>query len=318
MKKIIPFICSAIVLGGCSMTSKENEFEAKEDESEVVENNDVIVGKGGIKLDANDFVRVQDYNGDGYTLRNSGKTKGIIADKHDVIEEEIITYFKDKQKTDVIVHNIIPAVDAATVFVESKGEPHFYSYAMVPVDQKTKTIKRNSVFMQEGEIESDITSAMFAMVYAEEFANLDAYLEKVTKEYSLIGLTKEAFERIGGNGYSTPCYFVNAMFQEHTETYQAYIENPHITKEEIEKRFSHLFTPDNISYGITLYMAEDGKEPDEEIYDKIISDLEKLNNIPPGSYSLVLHDNLINAKVGSASKGNSIHKTALNEVIKEE
>ncbi|MDQ0233676.1 hypothetical protein J2S19_005033, partial [Metabacillus malikii] len=41
-------------------------------------------------------------------------------------------------KTEVKVHNVVGSQDAATVFVESVGEPHFYTYAVVPIENKRK------------------------------------------------------------------------------------------------------------------------------------------------------------------------------------
>ena len=288
MRKVIPFIFLTIVLGGCSMTTKEDDK--------------IILGDGDVKLKAENFIRVQDYNGEGYTLQNGEETKEIIAGKQDIIDNAVQSFFKSKHNTEVIVHNIVPAVDAASVFVESVGTPHFYTYAVVPIDKENKTIKEEQIFTQEGEVESAITTALYAMIYEEEFENLDAYLNKLVSDYPVTGLPIEAVEKVGGNGYSSSYYFLDTTVDYIYEPYNAYIENPSITKQELSEKFSNFFDPEWLTIAITLYMSNEDVDPDEELYDQILSDIESMDNIPPGAYSLVLHDNLINFQYASALK----------------
>lgn len=292
------------------MTTKENEIEARE-------NDKVILGAGDVKLNAENFMRVQDYNGDGYTLQNGEQTKDIIAGKHDIIENAVKSFFKSKHRTEVKVHNIVPAEEAASVFVESVGTPHFYTYAVVPIDKENKTIKEDAIFTQEGEVESAITTALYAMMYEEEFANLDAYLNELSSKYPITGLPIEAVEKAGGNGYSSSYYFLDTTVDYLFEPYKAYIENPSINKQELKEKFSSFFDPEWLTIAITLYMSEEDVDPDEELYDKILSDIESMDNLPPGAYSLVLHDNLINFQYASGSKKSSINKTMMESIIKE-
>ena len=59
-----------------------------------------------------DFVRIQDYKGEGYTLRNSGTETSKIAKKNQKeIEIAVIKFFKETYKTEVKVHNIVGAKD---------------------------------------------------------------------------------------------------------------------------------------------------------------------------------------------------------------
>ena len=310
MRKIVPFICLTIILGGCSMSTKNQEIESKNKEN-------IILGQGDIELNSNEFVRVQDYNGDGYTLRDSENTKAILSGKHGLIERAVEKYFLTKHETPVIVHNILPAKDGATVFVESFGEPHFYTYAVVPVDIKSKKIDTDSIFTQEGVIESAITSSLYAMMYEKEFKNLDNYLEEIATTNPVTGLPLQVVERVKGNGYSNSFYFVDVSAKYNKDPYLAFIENPNISKEELLNKFADYFDPKHISIGITLYMKEDGQEPDEELYNKIVEDIKQKDDIPSGSYALILHDNLINKVVANATKKNSIKKTVTNMILKE-
>ena len=128
MKKTLASLFTIILLlSGCSLSNKEKETQAKEDEK-------VILGAGNIKLQAENFVRVQDYIGEGFSLRNSHRTKDIIKGKEGEIEDAVVTFFQTKYKTDIKVHAIHPAVDGAAVYVESIGDPHFYTFAVVPID----------------------------------------------------------------------------------------------------------------------------------------------------------------------------------------
>ena len=208
-------------------------------------------------------------------------------------------------------------MDGAAVYVESIGEPHFYTLAVVPIDVRKKILKTDNVFTQEGEVERAIVTAMYAMMYEEEFANLDAYLKKLVNENSVTGLRMEAVESVGGNRYSTPYYFVEYGEINKEAPLSLYLDNPNITKVEIKTKLQDYFKPEKITIAVTLYMSEGDQDPDGALYDKIISDIKEMDNIPPGSYSLTLHDNLINAKVSNASKASSINKTVMNKILKE-
>ena len=59
------------------------------------------------------------------------------------------------------------------------------------------------------------------------------------------------------------------------------------------------------------------KAPDEAIFNKIISDIEKMEGIPRGSYSIILNDNLINRRRAIGTKENSLKRTAPHEIMKD-
>ncbi len=159
-----------ILLGGCLNQENENvEMEKqrnKEDEQ---------------------YISVQDYDGEGYTLRGGQDEAVDIAKQH---KEEIVKaveeFFLDNYKTEVKVNNFIGAKDAVSVTVESKNEPFFYTFAIVPVDFNSKTVATDQVFTLEGEVEQDIQTGLYAMAYEEEFSNLDKYLEKKLKKSILL------------------------------------------------------------------------------------------------------------------------------------
>jgi len=74
-------------------------------------------------------------------------------------------FFFEKYKTEVLVHNLVGNMDGVSVFVESFGEPHFYTVAIVPIDVNNKTIETDKVFTQAGQAEDALASGLYAMVY---------------------------------------------------------------------------------------------------------------------------------------------------------
>lgn len=301
----VAIVSTTLLLGGCNM-----EVESKK-ESE-------IIGKGDVALDSSSFVSVQDYTGEEYALQDGEETDKIAEANREEIEQAVKDFFLNNYKTEVKIHNIVGAVDGASVFVESIREPHFYTFAIVPIDVENEKVEVDKVWSQEGQIEDAITTGLYAMIHDQEFSTLDNYLEKLTEENPLVGTRMEAVEKVGANGYATPYYYTSAAGEYFTELYNKYIENPTISKEELKSSMKKYDLNSNLMLiTITLYMKESDTDPDEVLYDKIVSDIEQMEGLPRGSYSVILHDNLINAEYADGSKKSSLNKTALNEIRKE-
>src|SRR5690625_5744843 len=62
------------------------------------------------------YVPIQEYTGEGFTLRDANPKTGEIAEAN---REEVVTavedFFKNNYKTEVDVHNIVSAVDGVSV-----------------------------------------------------------------------------------------------------------------------------------------------------------------------------------------------------------
>lgn len=159
-------------------------------------------------------ISVQDYTGEGYALPYGKETDKIADESLDQIEEATIKFFKEKYKTDVTVHNVVGAKDGATVFVESKGEPHFYTYAVVPIDELEKKVMTEKIWADEFQVENAIKGGLYHMIFKEEFKQLDKYLETLAAEGQVTGKTKEALQNVGGQGFSTPYYFISMRSKE--------------------------------------------------------------------------------------------------------
>src|SRR5690625_2744614 len=268
-------------------------------------------------LNMENHVPIQVYTGEGFTLRDANPKTGEIAEAN---REEDVTavgdFFKNKYKTEVDVHNIVSAVDGVSVFVESVGEPHFYSFAIVPIDIKNKEVKTDQVWSQEGQVESALNSGLYVMAYDEEFKTLDDYLASVEERFPVVGMNIEVAENTQGNGYNTPYYFPKALFD---PMYEFYLENPDITKGELRSFLDEEnFDPAGMAWiAIRFHMEAPNIEPDEKVYDEIHAEFEALEGIPAGEYRLILNDNYIDRSRANGEKDNTLNKTKPNGIEKE-
>ncbi|MFC4618506.1 DUF1672 family protein [Camelliibacillus cellulosilyticus] len=272
-----------------------------------------------VKGKENDYyVSVQDYIGQGYELPG-GKKNDKIAEKHKrEIDIAVKKFFLEKYKTKVKVHNIVGNKDGATVFVESIGEPHFHSFAIVPIDAHKDKILGDRVWSQEGQVEDGIKGGVFAMIFDREFGKLNSYLETVTKKYPIIGSRKEALNNVGTSSYLTPYYFISVFDDSFNKLLDDYLIHPNLSKEEWKKLFHRDdYPPKGVVISINLYMARPGVQPDKKIFNKIVSDIEAMKDIPRGSYSIRLNDNRVNKKSGIGEKDNTLERSYPNDIIKQ-
>ena len=299
----------SVLLGGCdNMNANGENPQGSQQNASSNKNN---------TYEKENFVRIQDYTGEGFTLRDSKDENQQIALDHQAeIENAVLKFFQDRYKTEVNIHNTVGATDGVTVFVESKGEPHFYSYAIVPI--KEKRVITDEVWSEDGQVEDAISGALYAMAFDQEIINLDTYLEGIAKELSLTGTPLEAIQNVGGKGYTTPYYYINPVGDVFDELYNMYIENPTISKVTLQTFLQEKdFQPEDITLTVYLYMKEEAAEPDKATFDRLVSDIENMENIPRGSYSIVLNDNLIDSRRAIGIKENSLKRSAPNEIIRE-
>lgn len=293
-----------LLLGGCGLLNQEKSQE--EIEKELYEEYE------------KNLISVQEYTGQGYELDN-GEENDKIAEAH---REEVIQttekFFKEKYKTEIKVHNLVGNIDGVTVFVESVGEPHFYTYAIVPIDSNEEIVS-DGVFSQEDQVEGAIRSGVYAMVYDKEIQKLDNYLKEFTSKHPVVGLRNEAVENVGGEGYSSPYYFISIIdtaFDHNIN--ELYLKNPEMTKEEWKKALEGVnIKPKDILITVELFMKEQNKEPDSSIFDQLVSDIENMDGLPPGAYSILLNDNRIGKDSATGSKENTLERGYPKEIIKQ-
>jgi hypothetical protein len=309
---ILLFLGISFLLGGCAIM--ENNTDSIPEKNNQTNDLDKIN-----EFEKENYVRIQEYSGEGYTLRDSRKETGEIAEENRaLVEKEVQTFFKNNYKTDVTIHNIVSAADGVSVFIESVGEPHFYTFAIVPIDVKSKEVKTDSVWSQEGQVENAIKGGLYAMAFDEEFAKLNQYLEGLTQEYPIVGTPMKAIENVMGTGFTTPYYFITPFGDVFKELFEMYINSPELTKKELRTFFEeNNFDPESVAVGIEFYMKGAKTEPDEIIYKKIINEIEDMQGIPKGSYSVMLNDNFIDPERGIGAKENTLGHFSPDKIIKE-
>src|SRR5699024_8003472 len=178
-RKFLLFASLTLLIGGCSFMDRSQDSNENEDDKK----EEVPTDYTGAE-----YVPVQEYDGTGYKLSNSNPKNGEVAEANrEEVEKAVKEYFSENYKVEVEMHNIVSAVDGVTVYVESIGEPHFYSYAIVPIDLKNEEVMTDKVWSQEGEVEKGVRGGLYVMVFQEQFDKLDQLLEEIAEKYSLVG-----------------------------------------------------------------------------------------------------------------------------------
>ncbi|KGX86932.1 DUF1672 family protein [Pontibacillus litoralis] len=263
------------------------------------------------------YVSVQEYTGQGYDLRNGSKTDKIADDHLDEIDEGVTKFFKEEYKTDVIVHNVVGAQGGASVFVESKGEPHFYTFAVVPIDKSTEEVKVDKVWSQEGQVENALFTGIYGMVYEEEFTKLNNKLAEVAGKYNLVGKRGEAVANVGAGGFSNTYFYMSMHDKSFYPLLDQYLKNPDTNIEKFREIFNEInVDPNNILITIHMFMAEKEVDPNEEAFNELVTAIEEMEGIPTGAYSIYLHDNRIGKGSATAGKDNTLERSNPNKIIK--
>lgn len=271
-------------------------------------------------LSSDSLVSVQDYSGEGYALPYGKETDKLAEKNRTQIEEAAIKFFKENYKTDVYVHNVVGKRDGATIFVESKGNVHFYTYAVVPIDEQGKQVLTDKIWADEFQVENAIKGGLYHIIFREEFNKLDSYLESLAAKGQITGKTKETLQNVGGHGYMTPYYFIALTSKEEAikPVYDLYISNPDESAENLRKAYDEdLFNAENFKINIQLFMTDKQAKPSEELFNQVTKELEEMVSIPKGTYSFSLNDNFIDKQSAEGAKDNSLKRGFPDYIIKE-
>ncbi|WP_257985123.1 DUF1672 domain-containing protein [Bacillus sp. T33-2] len=266
------------------------------------------------------MVSVQEYKGEGYGLADGKETDKLAEANRDQIEEAAIKFFQEYYKTDIKVHNVVGTRDGATVFVESAGEPHFYTYAVVPVDKQKKKVLTEKIWADDYQVQNAIQGSLYHMIFHEEFGQLDDYFASLEAEGQITGKTKEALQNVGGHGFMTPYYFISTDADDAAikPVYDLYLQNPDESIENLRNTYNEsLFDKDNFQINIQLFMKQKQAEPSEEVFTQVSRDLDEMTTIPKGTYSFYLNDNLIHAQTSEGAKDNSLKRAFPDYIIKD-
>lgn len=269
-----------------------------------------------VKKEDHSLVSVQSYTGQGYDLPNGKENDKIAESSREKVVSSTEKFFLETYKTKVKVHNIVGNKDGASVFVESIEEPRFHTFAVIPIDNKGK-IRPEGIWTEEGQVELSIKSGLYAMIYEEQLQTLDTYLENFLKENPVVGKQKEAIQKTSSTGFTTPYYYISIAGKSLDGLYEAYINDPQKTKKEWRAEAENLqFSPEDFLITIQLYMKEKGTKPHQKLFEQLVDDLEKMDNLSPGSYSVILNDNSINKGSANNTKENKLELNYPNEIMK--
>ncbi|MGM0753191.1 MAG: DUF1672 family protein [Bacillota bacterium] len=306
-KWIIYGIGLSLLLGGCMNmdNANGNGVDEKKGTQDEVEDQ------------TNRLVSVQEYDGEGFSLKNGQENDKIAEAKREEVEKAVKDFFLKQYKTDVEIHNIVGNVDGASVFVESVGKPHFHTFAVVPIDSIENKILTDQVYSLEGEVENAITSGVYGLIYEDQFSKLDKLLKEITEKYPFTGENIQAINNTKSFGFGNEYYFVSFFDMEISERIvKIYLENPDITKEDLKGLNLEKLSPDSINITIQLFKDKKDSNPTNEELEEIAKVIEDAEGLPFGAYNLLLHDNVIDKVTGSGDKETTVDRADPNYIIK--
>lgn len=205
--------------------------------------------------------------------------------------------------------NVVAARDGVTVFVRSKKKPHFNTYVIVPIDIKNEKIHYDRVWSEEWQVENAIVGQLYARAFSDEFKKLDKFLEEFSNDFPVLTKRPEVIQKVKGNGYSTPYYFVTFFDPLFDDLFNYYIDNPELDEAEVKEYFArHSFESDGVSFGLNFFMENPEDSPDPEILETLSVQLKELERIPRGEYYLFLNNHFIDKKRGMGKKDNSLEE----------
>ncbi|WP_406686152.1 DUF1672 family protein [Rossellomorea vietnamensis] len=277
--------------------------------------NTVSQKKSTVDQEDAQYASVQKYIGEGYFLNNGDENDKIAEAKSGEVEKAVKNFFLEKYKTEIEAHNLVGNVDGVTVFVESIGPVHFYSYAIVPINQETKEIMSEDIMSQEDAVEEGIREGLYRLVFDDEFQSLDQYLDEVVSEEEVTGRTVESLQNVGGTGFMTPHYTMTSYYGDEAiqPVFDLYMENPDAKIEDLKSAFNEdLFDEEYLNINIILFMEEEKVSPSKSILKKVSNDLESMDTIPKGTYQIIVNDNGVHKETSEGYKENSI----MTELIK--
>ncbi|RYL88141.1 DUF1672 family protein [Sporolactobacillus sp. THM19-2] len=292
-------LISGLTLGGCGLMINSTDHPDTSQQKE--------------EASSSPYMPVQDYIGQGYSF-NNGEEEDAFAKTHkNEIVEQVDRFFKEKYQLEVTTHHLVGAKNAVVAFVESKGEPHFHTSVIVPVDLENQQVT-GDVWAYEGEVEGAIMAGLYVMAYEEEFKRLDQFVQSITVKHPVIGKRQNAVNNTG-SGYVTSNYYVSTMDINFPEAYKAYMSNQHISKENLRQLIEQQsFDPNGVLISLTFFMKEKHAAPDKKIADSVIEQFKSIKGIAPGNYGVFINSNDILKRTGTA-KSEEGTTPAIDDII---
>ena len=298
-------LCLPLLLGGCLGTNQEKQSVSKDEDARPEDQ----------------YESVLTYTGEGYNLPGGEKNEEIANEQKSEVVQAVKDFVKKEYSTDVEVHNMVGNQDGVTVFFESVGSLHFYSSAIVPIDTKNNKILKKNVWTLEGEVERSIKSALYAYMWEDDFKALDDQITEILDDHpSITGRTLASLQNVGGSGYMSPYYFVQASSTDEAiqPLYEQYLQDPDTSKETYSKLFDDSqFEPDYLLFNLNFFMKDPQDQPDKETFNSIIETVEANNDLPKGRYLIDLNDNYVLIRNSESYKQNTLGQDPTKGIIKE-
>ncbi len=298
-------LCLPLLLGGCLGINQEKQSVSNDEDARPEDQ----------------YESVLTYTGEGYDLPGGEKNEDIANEHKGEVVQAVKDFVKKEYSTDVEVHNMVGNQDGVTVFFESVGLLHFYSSAIVPIDTKNNKILKKNVWTLEGDVEMSIKSALYAYMWEDDFKELDDQITEILDDHpSITGRTLESLQNVGGSGYMSPYYFVQASSTDEAiqPLYEQYLQDPDTSKETYSKLFDDSqFEPDYLLFNLNFFMKDPQEQPDKQIFNSLIETVEANNELPKGRYLIDLNDNYVLIRNSESYKQNTLGQDPTKGIIKE-
>ncbi|EIT84286.1 lipoprotein [Fictibacillus macauensis ZFHKF-1] len=253
------------------------------------------------------YISVQDYTGQGYELHNGEEYVEFAKEHWAEVEKLVKAHFRNKYRSDVIVHNVVGAQDAVVAKVEAVEEPKYHTSVIVPIDSQSNHVT-GKVVEDVDLVSSSIVSSYYGVAYKQKFTVLDDFCSKIVAKYPVVGMSQTAINKTTSIGLHKPYYFVSDTISTFPEVYQLYKKNGKLTNDEVVKFVRNKKHDELPSIALTFYMKKQHSRPDEKLLKMVIKEFKQTKGFPPGSYGIVINSNDIQkaTAIGKSNKSNNI------------
>ncbi|EIT84092.1 lipoprotein [Fictibacillus macauensis ZFHKF-1] len=257
------------------------------------------------------YTPVQDYDGKEFALPNGSEMSQLAKTHKEEVSEAALNYVKNTYHIKAKVTNLVGARDAVVAHLKSDELPTYYTSVIVDVADAKVT---GNVSEVEGTVESSIMSGIYVKAYEKEFENLEAFCEKMAKEYPVIGMRNDAIERVHDLGVVRPYYYVSVLKEASLDAYNAYKKNHDITSKQLRTAIKEGSSEIDPSIVLTFYMKEKHRDPDGKLANQIIERFKTTKGFPPGMYTILVNSNEVLTRTGNdkSSKGTTPSKDEIH------
>ncbi|OXS53915.1 hypothetical protein B1B00_21360 [Bacillus sp. DSM 27956] len=72
------------------------------------------------------------------------------------------------------------------------------------------------------------------------------------------------------------------------------MKDPRVSTEKFRAAYNEeAFNPSDFEVVINLFMSDTGADPDEKVFNRVLHDIETMDDIPKGIYNIFVNDNTV-------------------------